>query len=75
MSTIFTFCENTPVTPGSRWHIRRLTHVGRKLTGGVDTSALCGAKVQRDVDAQITYHHLQNCCSKCSQAYGTVASE
>jgi len=37
----YSFCESVHAT-GVRWHIRKLTHVGKKLGGGIDTDSLCG---------------------------------
>lgn len=53
----------------SRWHIRRLTHVGKKLGGGADTPSMCNVKVAWDLNVEITFHHLQNCCPTCAEAY------
>lgn len=35
----FTFAAST-----SPWHIRKLTKVGKKFGGGIDTPSLCGRK-------------------------------
>ena len=65
----FSFCETAQASSMSRWHIRRLTHVGKKLGGGADTLSLCGIKVAWDLNVEITFHHLQHCCKTCSEAY------
>ena len=70
----YAFCETQVAGPQSPWHIRRLTHVGKKLGGGADTLALCGTKVAWDLNAEITYHQLQSCCAACARAYITASS-
>lgn len=74
MSHGYAFCEIASAAPGTPWHIRRLTHVGKKLAGGVDTVALCNTKVARDLGAEITFHHLQHCCPTCSRSYADETS-
>jgi hypothetical protein len=69
MSTSYAFCETATAGPNSKWHIRRLTHRGKKLGGGADTLALCSAKPAWDLNAEITYHALQQCCLRCKNEY------
>lgn len=38
----YSFCESVHASGRSKWHIRRLTEKGRKLSGGIDTKSLCG---------------------------------
>lgn len=38
----YSFCEAPTAGALARWHIRRLTSVGKKLGGGIDTDSLCG---------------------------------
>jgi hypothetical protein len=38
----YSFCEPAFVATAAPWCIRPLTAAGRKLSGGVDTSSLCG---------------------------------
>jgi hypothetical protein len=38
----YSFCEHVLASSSSPWHIRELTTEGKKLTGGIDTSSLCG---------------------------------
>ena len=66
----YSFCENVHAGPFSRWHIRKLTDVGRKLGGGADTSSLCGKQVHWDLQVEITEFHLaHNTCLKCLEKY------
>ncbi len=66
----YSFCVNTNVGPFYKWHIRILSGKGKKF-GGADTVALCGRKVNRDVDAEFSSHNLEiNCCLKCAKIYG-----
>jgi len=70
--TGFSFCETAQASSMSQWHIRRLTHQGKKLGGGADTISLCGRKVAWDLNAEITFHHLQHCCRQCSESLKNV---
>jgi hypothetical protein len=38
----YTFCEPSFAGPRAPWCIRKLTAIGKKLGGGVDTPSLCG---------------------------------
>jgi hypothetical protein len=38
----YAFCESVHAGPLARWHIRKLSDVGLKLGGGIDTASLCG---------------------------------
>jgi len=38
----YSFCEPVSAGPLAPWCIRPLTAAGKKLSGGVDTSSLCG---------------------------------
>ena len=60
----FSFCEHAQASPQSRWHIRRLTAVGKKLGGGADTSALCGRVVAQDLESEVQ-EPSQRVCSGC----------
>jgi len=67
---VYSFSETETATGSSSWHIRKLTNQGKKLGGGADTLALCGAKVCWDLNVEITEHHLsQNTCKKCVEKY------
>lgn len=69
---VYSFCEPATATSHSRWHIRELTPVGRKLGGGVDTKSLCGHVVPPygwDLEVGITEHHLTHACPECVAAY------
>lgn len=47
--TRYALCERVTASPTSPHHIRPLTTAGKKMSGGADTVALCGAKVAWDV--------------------------
>lgn len=66
----FSFCESVHAGSTSPWHIRKLTDVGRKLGGGIDTASLCG-RVDKgwDLEVEITEHHLTHTCAACAEAY------
>jgi len=68
---MLSFCESTAATGRSSWHLRKLTEVGRKLGGGIDTPSLCGrAKMGWDVEVPITEFHLvRNTCKDCLGVY------
>jgi len=36
------YCEHSTANASNTWHIRRLTAVGLKVSGGTDTAPLCG---------------------------------
>jgi hypothetical protein len=75
MSLSYSFCDATSISSREPLHIRRLTHVGQKLGGGADTTALCGAKVSCDRAVEITYHQLQSCCQACARTYISTSSQ
>lgn len=69
----YSFCESVTATSMSPWHIRRLTKVGRKLGGGIDTPSLCG-RVRKekgwDLETPINAFHLANgCCPECLKLF------
>ncbi len=47
--TLYALCERSTASPFSPHHVRPLTAVGKKMSGGADTVALCGAEVAWDV--------------------------
>jgi hypothetical protein len=64
------FCESSLATSISKWHIRELTREGRKPGGGADSTALCGRKVDWDLNVKLTEFHLENnTCSKCQNEF------
>lgn len=70
----YSFCERVWAGPRSPWHIRRLSPIGRKLGGGIDTPSLCGRIVPPegkgwDLDVEITPHHLTHSCKLCVEVY------
>jgi len=76
MKGIYSFCENVHATPYSKWHIRKLTKLGRKLGGGADTPSLCGRVVNWDLDIKLDSHHVtQNSCPRCAKEYEKVKEE
>lgn len=62
----FSFCETASAGPQTPWHIRELTEVGFKFSGGADSLGLCGRKVGWDLNVAITQHHLGHCCKECA---------
>ena len=63
----YSFCETIAAYV---WHIRPLTDVGRKLSGGADTAALCGAKALWDINFPVNVEiPLDGICFKCRQIY------
>ncbi len=70
MNNEYSFCEFAFANPYSKWHIRNLTKIGRKLGGGADTLSLCGKEVSWDLRIELNKHHLDNnCCKKCLEFY------
>lgn len=68
----YSFCEATTAGSRSRWHIRPLTKVGRKLGGGADTQALCGRLVAWDIATPVTPTSPvleDGVCSTCRVSY------
>lgn len=68
----YSFCESIYATPRSRWHLRVLTSVGRKLGGGIDTPSLCGHVKERggwDLDVEVNERQLVDACPLCYAAY------
>lgn len=76
VNVVAAFCE--PVTAGSNTliHIRPLTSVGLKLGGGADTPALCGRRVDWDLEAPITPRSIEDprTCSKCRDEFERLAA-
>jgi len=76
----YSFCEGAWAGPKSPWHIRRLTSVGKKLGGGIDTASLCGrvgppAVNGWDLEVQISDHHLGHACKTCVAVYRSQAKD
>ena len=70
----FSFCESTHAGSNTKWHIRKLTHKGRKLGGGIDTKSLCGFVTPErggwDSCVFLSAHHIKhNTCSACAEKY------
>jgi hypothetical protein len=63
------FCETVTASSRSKWHIRPLTKVGKKLGGGADTQALCGRVVAWDLATDVHETHFGYACLECVQAY------
>lgn len=74
----YSFCESVHVTGSGNWHLRRLTKVGRKLGGGIDTPGLCGFPKKTygwDLDVDLTqFHLLNNTCKECLKVYKEMLS-
>jgi len=79
----YAFCESVFAGANSRWHIRKVTDK-LYLTGGVNTTSLCGhvkpfGPVRGevggwDINVKITDRHLENSCPKCAEAYKEATS-
>jgi hypothetical protein len=67
--TQYCFCEAPTTGSKSRWHIRPLTELGRKLSGGADTVSLCGRTISWDNSVETTDLHLEHCCRLCMESY------
>jgi hypothetical protein len=65
----YAYCETVTATAISKWHIRKLTEVGKKLSGGADTPALCGRKVCWDRALDIIDSDKDFVCEKCFKEY------
>ena len=63
----YSFCETIAAYV---WHIRPLTDAGRKLGGGADTEALCGAKALWDINVPVNLTgDIDGLCRKCVAVY------
>jgi hypothetical protein len=69
MTTEYSFCEASTAGSRSRWHIRPLTRMGKKLSGGADTMALCGRQVAWDINCNIHPAALEGACMTCAEIY------
>jgi len=71
----YSLCESAYAGPQNKWHIRKLTDVGPKFGGGIDTPSLCGLIGPPqgngwDINVDITEHHLdENVCKHCHREY------
>lgn len=69
----YSFCESVFAGPKSAWHLRKLTSVGRKLGGGIDTPFLCADKPGMggwDLDVPLSdFHLVENTCKRCLVKY------
>jgi hypothetical protein len=65
----YSFCEAATAGSISRWHIRPLTSIGKKLGGGADTLALCGRQVSWDVNCNVHPAALEGACPACAEIY------
>ncbi len=60
----YSFCESVTATGKSPWCIRELTTNGQKLSGGVDTSSLCGrvkSPFGWDLSVPVSFRHPKIC--------------
>jgi hypothetical protein len=63
----YSYCETLAAYV---WHIRRLTAVGRKPSGGADTLALCKAQVLWDIQTPINdILRGDGMCHECLEKY------
>lgn len=79
----YVFCESSTASSTSPWHIRKVSSIGLKLGGGIDTPSLCG-RVRPigddlrgfggwDLNVGISEHHLTHCCKACADAYKALS--
>ena len=75
----YSFCESVHATGHGNWHLRKLTKVGRKPGGGIDTPGLCGHPRKThgwDLDVDITRFHLdENACPRCLKIYNEETND
>jgi hypothetical protein len=65
--TEYSYCETIAAYV---WHIRPLTTVGRKLSGGADTLALCKARVLWDIRTPVAENlRGDGMCRECTEKY------
>ena len=68
--TEYSYCETIAAYV---WHIRRLSDRGRFLGGGVDTLALCKARVAWDLKAPINDNlRGDGMCRECAEKYEEI---
>jgi len=65
----YRFCETVTASSRSRWHIRELSAIGPKYSGGADTPALCGRQVSWDIHCNITANQVEGCCATCKEIF------
>lgn len=69
----YSFCEGVGAGGYGKWHIRKLTKLGRKLSGNIDTGSLCRFVRQSrgwDLTVPISDYHLNNnCCKQCAKLF------
>jgi hypothetical protein len=73
----YSFCKTASVASMSstKFHIRRLTRAGQKLSGGADSPALCGRAVSWDVTTPLdAYSAIEFACLTCREAYFDAVS-
>jgi hypothetical protein len=72
MNAEFSFCESVHAGSNSHWHIRKLTEVGKKPGGGIDTASLCGhVRPSWGWDVEVTFNpsRVSDICKKCLHIY------
>lgn len=73
MTPKFSFCESVTASSYSNWHIRKLSEIGQKFSGGIDTPSLCETVSLKmggwDLHVEITEYHLGHACKKCVKIY------
>jgi len=71
----FSFCEGVWASPFSKWHIRRLTGIGPKYGGGIDTPSLCGCVTPKvggwDLECPVREEGLRrsHICKECAKVW------
>lgn len=73
----FSLCEPSCAIANGIWHIRRLTKVGQKLGGGIDTPSLCGhvkTKQGWDLETEICQELFNKrwICKGCWEEYQKI---
>ena len=66
----YAFCEPDTAGSLSKWHIRKLTDKGLKLSGGADTPSLCGREMSWDINVKVQVGpNGYVACHKCTSIY------
>jgi len=63
---IHSYCE---ADSEELWHIRRLSSVGKKLNGGIDTPSLCGREMSWDRAPVVTSLPSIKVCVTCQEVW------
>lgn len=78
--TRYSFCETVAAT--GPWHIRILSEIGHKYSGGADTKTLCGLKAAWDVRHEFEANLIEpdgrlhsSTCASCLTVYKMAANQ